>query len=617
MPVIESSLSDIVKNLELMRSQSEKQQQMLLLMMESMAKERSAVNKRMTESAMRESVSMKGKESKATSSKSAELNRNIGECQTERKSDIEEIAADRSKFKKVEMSVFIREDPDSWLFRGNKYFQIRSSTAIQGKGVCENVEIQLKNWSLKEDFLPLKLGGVDIILVLAIQRWRPYLLGAKFVVKTYQKSLKSLLEQRVVQSQYQKWVAKLLGYPFEVVYKPGLENKAVDALSRKPPVVQLCGISAPILLDLKIIKEEVEKDEKLQKVVNEWKNEDGEKNNRFSVKNGMLHYKNRLVLSKTSSLILAMLHAFRDSVVGGHSGFLRTYKRLTAELYWEGMKSNVKKHCEECLTCQRNKTLALSPAGLLVPLEVPQQVWSDISMDFVDGLPKARGFEVVLVVVDRLKKNFLSHLWKEMFRLAGTKLNKSTAYHPQSDGQTEFINRGLETYLRCFYSERPKEWVSWLPWAEFWYNTTFQRALGVSPFQVFYGRKPPPLLSYGEGDTSNSTLDEQLRERDIVLAALREHLILAQQQMKQYADRKRRHVEYQAQSEDILEYQKNKAGSWEVLIAWKGLPRHETSWEDYDEIRQLYPDLHLEDKVTLEGGSNIRPPIKFVYSRKK
>ena len=134
------------------------------------------------------------------------------------------------------------------------------------------------------------------------------------------------------------------------------------------------------------------------------KNEDGEKNSRFSVKNGMLHYKNRLVLSKTSSLIPAMLHTFHDSIVGGHSGFLRTYKRLTAELYWEGMKSDVKKHCEECLTCQRNKTLALSPAGLLVPLEVPQQVWSDISMDFVDGLPKAKEFEVVLVVVDRLSK---------------------------------------------------------------------------------------------------------------------------------------------------------------------------------------------------------------------
>ncbi|TYK05494.1 Transposon Ty3-G Gag-Pol polyprotein [Cucumis melo var. makuwa] len=83
-----------------------------------------------------------------------------------------------------------------------------------------------------------------------------------------------------------------------------------------------------------------------------------------------------------------------------------------------------------------------------------------------------------------------------MFRLAGTKLNKSIAYYPQSDGQTEVVNKGLETYLWCFYSEKPKEWLSWLMWAEFWYNTTFQRALRVSPFKVVYGHKPPLLLSH-------------------------------------------------------------------------------------------------------------------------
>ncbi|KAA0058382.1 Transposon Tf2-6 polyprotein [Cucumis melo var. makuwa] len=108
-----------------------------------------------------------------------------------------------------------------------------------------------------------------MVVVLAVQRWRPYLLGTKFVVKTDQKSLKFLLEQRTIQPQYQKWVAKLLGYLFEVVYKSGLENKAVDALSRKPVEVLNFGISVPILIDLTTIKEEVEKDEMLQKVITE------------------------------------------------------------------------------------------------------------------------------------------------------------------------------------------------------------------------------------------------------------------------------------------------------------------------------------------------------------
>ncbi|TYK27396.1 Transposon Tf2-6 polyprotein [Cucumis melo var. makuwa] len=97
-------------------------------------------------------------------------------------------------------------------------------------------------------------------VVLAVQRWRSYLLGGKFLVKTNQRSLKFLLEQRVIQLQYQKWITKLFEYSFEVIYKPGLENEAADALSRKSTDVQLCGISIPVTVDLKAIKEEVESD---------------------------------------------------------------------------------------------------------------------------------------------------------------------------------------------------------------------------------------------------------------------------------------------------------------------------------------------------------------------
>ncbi|KAL0537842.1 hypothetical protein IC582_026831 [Cucumis melo] len=580
-------------------------------------------------------------------------------------------------------------------------------------------------------------------VVLAVQRWRPYLLGNRFVVRTDQKSLKFLLEQRVVQPQYQRWLAKLLGYTFDVEYKPGVENKAADALSRVTPTIQTHTVTTPISLDLQVIKEEVEKDTRLMKIIAGLNSDDDQQDNKFNICNGMLKYKDRLVISQSSKLIPQVLHSYHDSAVGGHSGFLRTYKRIAGELYWKGMKTVIKKYCAECLICQRNKTLCLSPAGLLLPLNIPTLIWNDISMDFVEGLPKAAGFEVIFVVVDRLSKYahflplkhpysaktvadlfvkevvrlhgfptsivsdrdrvFLSNFWKEIFRLAGTKLNRSSAYHPQSDGQTEVVNRGVEMYLRCLCNDKPKEWIKWIAWAEYWYNTTFQRALGMTPFQVVYGRKPPPLLSYGTQVTSNATLDEQLRERDKMILSLREHLRLAQDQMKKQADKKRRDVEYEVGDRvflklrpyrqlslrrkrneklsakyfgpykilerigpvayklelpegtlihpvfhvsqlkklvgehinvqptvqqldenfvwtthpvEALDYRQNKAKEWEVMIRWEGLSNHEATWEQYDDIANKYPNFHLEDKVSLEGRSNVRPPILFQYSRK-
>ncbi|KAA0047237.1 Retrotransposable element Tf2 [Cucumis melo var. makuwa] len=148
------------------------------------------------------------------------------------------------------------------------------------------------------------------------------------------------------------------------------------------------------------------------------------------------------------------------------------------------------------------------------------------------------------IVSDR-DKVFLSHFWKELFRLAGTKLNRSSSYHPQSDGQTEVVNKSVETYLRCFCGEKPNEWSQWLHWAEYWYNTTYHSSIGITPFQAGYGRLPPPLIYYGDMETPNSTLDQPLKDRDITLGALKEHLTLAQERMKKHADNKRREVEFQ------------------------------------------------------------------------
>ena len=220
------------------------------------------------------------------------------------------------------------------------------------------------------------------------------------------------------------------------------------------------------------------------------------------------------------------------------------------------------------------------------PLPIPNLVWEDLSIDFITGLPKSKGFEAVMVVVDRLSKYshfillkhpytaktvaevfvkevvrlhgkpnslvsdrdplFVSHFWRELFKLQGTTLKMSSSYHPETetDGQTEAINRCLESYLRCFAAEQPKHWSYWVPWAEYWYNTTFHVSIGRSPFEAVYGRQPPKLLRFLSNETKVATVAVELQDRDEALNQLKTHLLKAQQQMKWYSDKKRRDVNF-------------------------------------------------------------------------
>jgi len=115
-------------------------------------------------------------------------------------------------------------------------------------------------------------------------------------------------------------------------------------------------------------------------------------------------YKERLVLAKSSKWIPKILLEFHSSKIGGHSGFFRTYKRISSILYWEGMKSTIMEFIKGCEVCQENKHSTLKPAGLLQPLPIPTNVWADISIDFISGLSKAKGLDIIFVVVDRMTK---------------------------------------------------------------------------------------------------------------------------------------------------------------------------------------------------------------------
>lgn len=285
-----------------------------------------------------------------------------------------------------------------------------------------------------------------------------------------------------------------------------------------------------------------------------------------------------MVPSTTQDIQRTILHELYVSSIGGHAGVARTFARIAAQFYWTHMRIDIKRFVAQCITCQQAKHSHLSPAGLLQPLPVPSQIWEDVAMDFIVGLPPSNGYSVIMVVIDRLSKYahffslkssftsqqvaekffdgivklhgipssivfdrdkvFTSSFWIHLFKLQGTTLRMSSSFHPQSDGQSEALNKCLEMYLRCYVFDRPKQWLKYLAWAEYWYNTAFHTTAGMTPFKIVYGRDPPALLRYSPTSTDPKDIQQQLLDRDELLVQLKRNLAHAQARMKKYADSK-------------------------------------------------------------------------------
>jgi hypothetical protein len=139
-------------------------------------------------------------------------------------------------------------------------------------------------------------------------------------------------------------------------------------------------------------------------------------------------------------------------------------------------------------------------------------------------------------IVSDQDPTFTNNFWQELFRLQGTQLHLSTSYHPQTDGQTEVVNKCLETYLRCFASERQNQWAQWLPLIEWWYNTSYHTTTRMTPFEVVYGQNPPSILSYIPGVSKVQAVDQTLTVCEAILHTLKENLVMAHNRMKKQAD---------------------------------------------------------------------------------
>jgi hypothetical protein len=222
-----------------------------------------------------------------------------------------------------------------------------------------------------------------------------------------------------------------------------------------------------------------------------------------------------------------------------------------------------------------------------VPLRHPFTAPS-VGHAFLDSVVKLHGMPRS-IVSDR-DRIFTSHFWKQLFQHLGTKLKFTTAYHPQTDGQSEQVNQCLEMFLRCAVHDSPKQWRPLLPLADFWYNSCYHISIGCSPFHALYGHEPNFGAMPELDPASEFPAAGVLTERATQLALLKKNLDLAQKCMKTQADKHRTEREFQVGDSVLLclqHYAQNsataRARSYHASILdhtqyWNALARLHTIW---------------------------------------
>src|SRR5262249_18941617 len=293
----------------------------------------------------------------------------------------------------------------------------------------------------------------------------------------------------------------------------------------------------------------------------------------------------RLCVPDVDELRREIMEEAHSTAYSVHPGSTKMYRDLRNVYWWSGMKRDIAEFVSRCLTCQQVKLEHQKPSGLLQPLPIPEWKWERVTMDFVTGLPRTSAhFDSIWVIVDRLTKSahflpvkttysvaryarlyierivclhgvpisivsnrgpqFTSRFWKKLQEGLGTILDFSTAFHPQTDGQSKRTIQTLEDMLRMCVIDFGSQWDWHLPLIEFAYNNSYHASIEMALYEALYGRKcrsPVCWEEVGERRLAGPELIQITLKR---VPIIKECLKTAFSRQKSYADPRRRHVEF-------------------------------------------------------------------------
>ncbi|KAJ9546504.1 hypothetical protein OSB04_019047 [Centaurea solstitialis] len=447
-------------------------------------------------------------------------------------------------------------------------------------------------------------------VVFALKIWRHYLYGVKCQIYTDHKSLQYLLNQKELNMRQRRWIELLSDYDCEILYHPGKGNVVADALSRKggkikPGIVDSrMGIVAyriSIVPDLKSeIKEWQEKASKEEHLKSE--RMVGFLDTLVTDTEGMKCFGNRIWVPKLGDLRKKILFEAHKSKYSVHPGTNKMYHGLRQCYWWPGMKKDIAHFVERCVTCLQVKIEHQRPYGKLQQLPIPEWTWEHVTMDFVTKLPRTpKGYDTIWVIVDRLSKSahflpmketysmerlarlyiadivrlhgtpvsivsdrdarFTSTFWQSFQREMGTRVNLSTAYHPQTDGQSERTIQTLEDMLRACVLDFGDSWEDHLPLIEFAYNNSYHSSIEAAPYEILYGRKCRTPLCWNEVGEKQLAGPEIVQITSDKINQVRERLKTARDRQKSYADKRRKDIEFKVGDRVML-----KVSPWKGVI---------------------------------------------------